>query len=66
MITVEEVCEMITLLEKEKQRILTLIAYHSEDAEVLNRILQTNYKNKIKLIENLIAKLNKIKLEIQK
>ena len=65
MITVEEVCMMITLLEKEKQRILTLTAYHSEDAEVLNRILQTNYKNKIKLIENLIAKLNQIKLEIQ-
>ena len=66
MITVEEVCMMITLLEKEKQRILTLTAYHSENAEVLNRILQTNYKNKIKLIENLIAKLNQIKLEIQK
>ncbi len=66
MITVEEMCMMITLLEKEKQRILTLTAYHSEDAEVLNRILQTNYKNKIKLIENLIAKLNQIKLEIQK
>lgn len=66
MITVEEVCMMITLLEKEKQRILTLTAYHGEDAEVLNRILQTNYKNKIKLIENLIAKLNQIKLEIQK
>ena len=66
MITVEEVCMIITLLEKEKQRILTLIAYHSEDAEVLNRILQTNYKNKIKLIENLIAKLNQIKLEIKK
>ena len=66
MITVEEVCMMITLLEKEKQRILTLIAYHGEDAEVLNRILQTNYKNKIKLIENLIVKLNQIKLEIQK
>ena len=66
MITVEEECMMITLLEKEKQRILTLTAYHSENAEVLNRILQTNYKNKIKLIENLIAKLNQIKLEIQK
>ena len=65
MITVEEVCMIITLLEKEKQRILTLIAYHSEDADVINRILQTNYKNKIKLIENLIAKLNQIKLEIE-
>lgn len=65
MITIEEICLMITLLEKEKQRILTLTAYHSEDAEVVNRILQTNYKNKIKLIENLIAKLNQIKLEIQ-
>ena len=64
MITIEEVCMMITLLEKEKQRILTLTAYHGEDAEVVNRILQTNYKNKIKLIENLIAKLNQIKLEM--
>lgn len=64
MITVEEICEMIVLLEKEKQRILTLTAYHGEDADVLERIIQPNYKNKIKLIENLIAKLNQIKLEI--
>lgn len=56
---------MIILLEKEKQRILTLTAYHSEDTDVLDRILQSNYKDKIKLIENLIAKLNQIKLEIQ-
>lgn len=66
MITVEEICEMIFLLEKEKRWILTLIAFHGEDSDVLKKIIQPNYKNKIKLIENLIEKLNQIKLEVQK
>ena len=50
MITVEEIYEMIVLLEKEKRWILTLIAFHGENADVLERIIQPNCKNKINMV----------------
>lgn len=65
MLTIEELNEMISLLEKEKQWILTTTAYYSKNPDVLDKILQSNYKDKLKLIDNLITKLNNIKVEIQ-
>lgn len=65
MMTIEEVSEMIALLEKEKQWILTMTTYYSEKSDVLNKILQSNYQDKLKLLDGLITKLNNIKVEIQ-
>lgn len=65
MMTIEEVSEMIALLEKEKQWILTMTTYYSEKSDVLNKILQSNYQDKLRLLDGLITKLNNIKVEIQ-
>lgn len=65
MLTIEELNEMIDLLEKEKEWILTTTAYYNETPDVLNKILQSNYQDKLKLLDNLITKLNNIKIEIQ-
>ena len=65
MLTIEELNEMISLLEKEKQWILTTTAYYNETPDVLDKILQSNYKDKLKLLDSLITKLNNIKVEIQ-
>lgn len=64
MFTIEELNEMISLLEKEKQWILTTTAYYNETLDVLDKILQSNYKDKLKLLDSLITKLNNIKVEI--
>lgn len=65
MLTIEELKEMIDLLEKEKEWILTTTAYYNETPDVLNKILHSNYQDKLKLLDNLITKLNNIKVEIQ-
>ena len=64
MFTLDEIVEIITLLEKEKKWILDTTAYYSEKPEVLEKILQSTYKERLKVIDSAIAKLKEIQITL--
>ena len=64
MFTIEEVTEMLSLVEKEKQWILTTTTYYSENPEVIKKVLQSNYKERLDVLESVIAKLKNIQINL--
>ena len=64
MFTIEELTEMLSLAEKEKQWILTTTAYYSENPDVVNKVLQSNYKERLELLDNIINKLKQLEISI--
>lgn len=64
MFTIEELTEMLALAEKEKQWILTTTAYYSENTEMLTKVLQSNYKERLDLLENIITKLKQLEISL--
>ena len=64
MFTVEELKEMLALAEKEKQWILTTTAYYSENPDVVNKVLQSNYKERLELLNKIINKLKQLEISL--
>lgn len=64
MLTIEELKEMISLLEKEKNWILTCETYYAETPDVLNKVVGATYKERLELIEKVINKLQKIEISL--
>lgn len=64
MFTLDEIVEILSLLEKEKKWILDTTAYYSEKQEVLEKILQSTYKERLKVIDSAITKLKEIQITL--
>ena len=62
MFTLDEIVEILSLLEK--KWILDTTAYYSEKPEVLDKILQSTYKERLKVIDSAIAKLKEIQITL--
>lgn len=63
MFTLDEIVEILSLLEKEKKWILDTTAYYSEKPEVLEKILQSTYKERLKVIDSAINKLKSMEVK---
>ena len=64
MFTLDEIVEILSLLEKEKKWILDTTTYYSEKPEVLEKILQSTYRERLKVIDSAIAKLKEIQITL--
>lgn len=63
MFTLDEIIEILSLLEKEKKWILDTTTYYSEKPEVLEKILQSTYKERLKVIDSAINKLKSMEVK---
>lgn len=64
MFTLDEILEILSLLEKEKNWILDTTTYYSEKPDVLDKILQSTYKERLKVIDSAITKLKEIQITL--
>lgn len=64
MFTIEEIKEMLIILDKEKNWILTLKMYYQENPDILYKIVGETYKERLELINNIIEKLKMIEVAL--